>query len=450
MGNTLLGALFGTPAAQALFSDVGWLRRMLDVEAALARAQGRVGVIPAAAVEPIVAACAEAPDVDAIAQGAALAGNPAIPLVKALTRRVADVDPHAAGYVHWGATSQDILDSAQMLQVREALALLDADLARAAHACMALIERHRATPMVARTWLQQALPTRFGVKVAGWLSAITRQRAHIVRLRRDTLALQLGGAVGTLASLGAQGPAVARALGEELGLPVGDPWHTQRDRIAEIGAVAGLVVGGLGKIARDVALLMQTEVGEVSEAAVAGKGGSSTMPHKRNPVDSAAILAAAARAPALVATLFTGLVQEHERALGAWQQEWATLPELLSLALGAAAHGADLLGGLSVDTERMRANLDLTHGAVMAEAVSMALGETLGRHTAHELVEQAVRRATKEQRALREVLSEEPRVRDELDDHQLAALFDPLRYTGMAESLIEAALREAQAQDKES
>ncbi|MFA9441414.1 3-carboxy-cis,cis-muconate cycloisomerase [Uliginosibacterium sp. sgz301328] len=449
-GSAILAAMFGTREMEAIFSDAGWIGRMLRFEAALARAEAIEAVIPASAVAAIEAQCATLPDIATLASAAALAGNPAIPLVKDLTRRVAAVDEPASRYVHWGATSQDAMDTAQVLQLRDALAVLDGQLSTLCTACVALAQAHRNTPMIGRTWLQQALPTTFGVKAAGWLSALVRHRQRLLHVRRNALVLQFGGAAGTLASLGDRGVAVARALGRQLDLPVPDmPWHAHRDRIVEVGAAAGLIVGTLGKIARDVSLMMQTEVGEAFEPAAPGKGGSSTMPHKRNPVGCAVALQAATRAPMLVASLFAGMVQEHERGLGGWQAEWTTLPELMRMTSGAAAHMAEVLQGLEVDTGRMRANLDITCGTVMSEAVAMALGDALGRQVAHELVEHASRQALAEHRPLREVLAGVDAIRAHLSPQRLDELCDPRRYIGVATSFIDEALAQARAVEEQ-
>jgi 3-carboxy-cis,cis-muconate cycloisomerase len=438
----LLLPLLGSREVAAIFADHGRLQAMLDVEAALAAAEAAVGVIPAAAAAAIAAACrAERIDRTGFADDAAKAGNLAIPLVKRLTAVVAAADAEAARFVHWGATSQDVIDTALVLQLRAALAAIDADLGRLADGLAALAAAHRRTPAIGRTWLQHALPITFGLKAAGWLDAVERHRARLAELRPRLLVLQFGGAAGTLASLGPRGLEVAGALARalDLGLPA-LPWHGQRDRIAELGAWLGLVVGTLGKLARDLSLLMQTEVGEAFEPAGEGRGGSSTMPHKRNPVIAASVLAAAARAPGLVATLMAAMVQEHERGLGGWHAEWVALPELAILAAGALAASAELIAGLEVDVVRMRANVELTHGLVMAEAVMMALGATLGRLEAHHLVEAASKRAVAERRHLRAVLGDDPAVTQHLDDAALDRLFDPLHYLGVAEALIDRAL----------
>jgi 3-carboxy-cis,cis-muconate cycloisomerase len=438
----LLEALFTTEKLSEIFSDRGRLQGMLDFEAALARAEAAVGILPPRAAEAIAAQCrAEAFDVDALAPATALAGNPAIPLVRELTARIAKADPEAARFVHWGATSQDAMDTGLALQLRAALAAIDADLARLASALAALAEKHARTPLPGRTWLQQGPPVTLGLKAAGWLSAVERHRERLARASAGAATLQLGGAVGTLAALGERGTEVAQALAAELHLSLPDlPWHAQRDRIAEVATVLGLAVGTLGKIARDVSLLMQTEIAEALEPGAPGRGGSSTMPHKRNPVGSAVILAAATRVPPLVATMLAAMVQEHERGLGGWHAEWDTLPEICMLTAGALARAVEVVGGLEVDPRRMAADLDATRGLIMAEAVSMALAAHVGRQTAHELVEEAARRAQHEGKHLRDVLAADARVTRHLSMAELERALDPALYTGRAEEFVANAL----------
>lgn len=438
----LLDPLFTTETMRAVFSDHGRVQAMLDFEAALARAQAKVGLLSAAAAAAIGAQCrAELFDFDALAAEAAPAGNPAIPLVKALTARVASRDAEAAGFVHWGATSQDAMDTGLVLQLRAALAAIAVDLARLSAALATLAEEHARTLLAGRTWLQQGPPVTLGLKAAGALSAVERHRVRLSELRGRVATLQFGGAVGTLAALGEQGLEIAAALADDLQLALPDvPWHAQRDRLAEVATTLGLVVGTLGKLARDVSLLMQTEVGEASEPAVPGRGGSSTMPHKRNPVGSSVVLAAAARVPALVSTMLVAMVQEHERGLGGWQAEWDTLPEICTLSAGALAQTIAIAEGLQVDPARMNANLDLSGGLILAEAVAMALARKLGKMKAHQLVEEASARAGREHRRLYEVLATDSRVTAHLSAAELAQLLDPRRYTGQAERFVARAL----------
>ncbi|MFN4278271.1 MAG: 3-carboxy-cis,cis-muconate cycloisomerase [Ferrovibrio sp.] len=438
----LFAPLFAGPAIAAVFSDHAHLQGMLDFEAALARAEAKTGVIPQAAVAPIVSACAaDAYDLVALASAAAKAGNTAIPMVKMLTARVAESDGEAARYVHWGATSQDAMDTGLVLQLRQALSLIETDLSRLSAALAALAAEHKQTPMVGRTWLQHALPVTFGLKAAGWLDAIERHRARLAELKPRLLVLQFGGAAGTLAALDDKGLQVAAALADDLnlGLPA-IPWHGARDRVVELGTMLALLTGSLGKMARDIALLMQTDVGEAFEPAGEGRGGSSTMPHKRNPVTAAVVLAAATRVPHLAGSLLSGMAQEHERGLGGWHAEWEVLPELVQLSAGALAQMADTIEGLDVDAERMRANLDVTNGLIMAEAVTMALGAKIGRLAAHQRVEAASKQAVSEKRHLRDVLAEDAVVVQQLGAETLAQLFDPLGYIGMAATLVDRVL----------
>ncbi|HAC68122.1 MAG TPA: 3-carboxy-cis,cis-muconate cycloisomerase [Pseudomonas sp.] len=444
MSNLLFDAYFTSAAMRAVFCDHGRLQGMLDFEAALARAEAAVGVIPQTAVAPIAAACrAERYDAAELAQAVVSAGNSAIPLVKALGRQIAAQDPEAERHLHRGATSQDAMDSGLVLQIRQALDLLDADLAHLAEALAAQAERHAGTVLAGRTWLQHATPVTLGMKLAGVLGAITRHRQRLAELRPRVLVLQFGGASGSLAALGADALPVAEALARELGLNLPEqPWHTQRDRLVEVGAWLGLVAGSLGKLGRDLSLLMQTEAAEVFEPSAPGKGGSSTMPHKRNPVGAAVLIAAATRAPGLVSTLFSAMPQEHERSLGLWHAEWETLPELFCLVSGALQQAQAIVAGLEVDAARMQANLELTHGLVLAEAVSIALAGRLGREAAHYLVEQSCKRAVQEGRHLRQVLGDTPEVTAELSSVELDRLLDPAHYQGQARAWVTRALAE--------
>jgi 3-carboxy-cis,cis-muconate cycloisomerase len=436
------GPLFTTGALRAVFGAAGRLSRMLEFEAALARAEAHAGVIPHAAAEAIAAACTlDGIDVEAIEAAAPDAGNLAIPLVAALTRKVGDADPAARGYVHYGATSQDAIDTGLVLQLRDALGLLDADLARLGDALARQARLHASTVLAGRTWLQQALPTTLGVKLAAIVSALDRHRERLDRARRVDLVLQFGGAVGTLASLGDRGLAVSDALGRELGLAVPElPWHTERDRFCDVAATLGMLVATLGKLARDVALLAQTEVGEAAEPAAPGRGGSSTMPQKRNPVGASVAIAAAVRVPGLVGTMLTAAVQEHERGLGSWPAEWETLPEIAMLAGGALDALAGVAEGLDVDAARMRTNLGITRGLVFAEAVQMALAPDLGKDAAHALVARACRRAAAENAHLRDILAREPDVTRLLDRARIDALFDPAGCLGESEAYVARAL----------
>jgi 3-carboxy-cis,cis-muconate cycloisomerase len=435
--------LFSSAAMRAVCDDAATLQHMLDFEAALARAEAAVGVIPASAVGPIAQACrADAFDVPALAEAASRAGNLAIPMVKALTANVAKADADAARYVHWGATSQDVIDTATMLTLRAAIDALLPELDRAIAGFAKLATQHRDTAMVARTWLQHALPMPFGLKLAEYAAALHRTRARLKRLRAEALALQFGGAAGTLAALGDKGLAVAEKLAAELKLPLPDaPWHTHRDRIAEAASVFAILCGSCGKIARDVSLLMQTDVAEAFEPSGEGRGGSSTMPHKRNPVAAATALAAATMAPNLAATIFAAQVQDHERSAGPWHAEWPTLPTLQLVTSGALAAIVDIAEGLEVDVARMRANLDATGGLIMAEAVTFALAEKIGKSDAHHLVEAAAKKAVAGKRHLREVLTSDSKVTAHLSADKIAKLFEPMAYQGVSQALIDRLLK---------
>ncbi|WP_080745057.1 3-carboxy-cis,cis-muconate cycloisomerase [Cupriavidus necator] len=443
----LTDPMFGSPPVLDIFSDAGTVQRMLAVEAALARAEAECGVIPAAAAAVISEVCGDVSviDLDALAQAAVAAGNLAIPFVRQLTAAVAARDAEAARYVHWGATSQDIIDTALVLQLGDALPAIERELVALGDACATLAQRHRDTPMVARTWLQHALPTTFGCKVAGWIDALRRDLPRLAEVRAQARTLQFGGAAGTLASLGDQAPVVARELARELSLDLPLlPWHSHRDRLVAVAAALGMLTGTLGKIARDISLMMQTEIAEVAEPAGPGRGGSSTMPHKRNPVGCAAMLTASVRVPPLVATMLAGMVQEHERALGGWQAEWDTLPQIVALAAGSLRQAGEVIGGLQVDAARMRANLDLTHGLILGEAAMLALGDRIGRLQAHTLVEHASRRAVVQGTSLRDALAamlrEDPAHAGLLDDAALDRLADPGNYAGQSARFADAAV----------
>ncbi len=434
--------LLGDPDLLDRFDGRAQLQAMLDVEAALAEAEAAVGVVPDACVDPIRAAAdADLYDRARLAEEAAGDGNPVIPVVRHLTARVAADDPDAARYVHWGATSQDILDTGLVLQLRAAVPAVAGHLRRAERAAAGLARRYAEATMPGRTWLQQATPVTFGLKAAGWADALGRTRRQVETALEQALVLQLGGAAGTLAALGGRGLAVTDALATRLDLrAAATPWHANRDRFAQLACALGVASGAAGKIARDLSLLAQTEVGEAAEGAAAGRGGSSTMPQKRNPVSASVALAAAGRTPGLVATILGAMVQEHERGLGGWQVEWDVLPDVVLVTAGGARAAADALEGLSVDTDRMRANLDATGGALLAEAAAMALAEAVGKHEAHACVAAACRRAAAEERPLLDVLAADPAVNRHLDQTRIAGLLSPDNYLGVSRDFIERAL----------
>ncbi|QVK34252.1 3-carboxy-cis,cis-muconate cycloisomerase [Pseudomonas syringae] len=442
--NQLFDAYFMQPEMREIFSDEGRVQGMLDFEAALARAQARVGLIPPEVVADIELSCdARLFDFDALAIAIGSAGNSAIPLVKALGKQIAARSAEAERYVHMGATSQDVMDSGLVLQLRRAIALLERDLTRLADAMAEQAQRHAGTPLAGRTWLQQATPVTLGMKIAGWLGAVTRHRQRLNEIKPRLLCLQFGGASGSLAALGDQAFSVAEALADELQLALPEqPWHTQRDRLVEFAGLLGLIAGSLGKLGRDVSLLMQTEVGEVFEPSAPGKGGSSTMPHKRNPVGAAVMISTATRAPGLVGTMLSAMPQEHERSLGLWHAEWETLPELCCLVSGSLQQALQVIPGLQVDAERMAINLQSTKGLVLAEAVSIALAQRIGRDAAHHLVEQCCRRAVEQNAHLRQVLGETPQVSEQFSSDELDRLLDPAHYLGQARHWVERAVAE--------
>ncbi|WP_339430671.1 3-carboxy-cis,cis-muconate cycloisomerase [Pseudomonas sp. EA_65y_Pfl2_P78] len=446
-GNQLFDAYFTARDMRDVFCDQGRVQAMLDFEAALVRAEARVGLIPTSAVSPIENACnAGLYDFAALGEAIATAGNSAIPLVKALGKQIAATDAEAERYVHLGATSQDVMDCGLVLQLRQALALIERDLAQLASSLAVQAQRHAATPLAGRTWLQHATPVTLGMKIAGWLGAVTRSRQRLRELKPRLLVLQFGGASGTLAALGEQALPIAQALAQELQLTMPEqPWHTQRDRVVEFGAALGLIAGSLGKLGRDISLLMQTEVAEVFEPSAPGKGGSSTMPHKRNPVGAAVLIGAATRVPGLVSTLFSAMPQEHERSLGLWHAEWETLPEICCLVSGSLQQARLLADGLEVDAARMARNLELTLGLVLAEAVSIVLAQRVGRDTAHHLLERCCKRAVAEQRHLRAVLGDEPEITAQLSNAELDHLLNPAHYLGQAHVWVERAVAEHNA-----
>jgi 3-carboxy-cis,cis-muconate cycloisomerase len=443
----LLDSLFRTPEISAGLSDKARLQGMLDFEAALARAEADCGVIPAAAAAAISTKCrAELFDFAALQKSAASAGNLAIPMLEQLVALVAREDAAAAGFVHWGATSQDAIDTGFVLQVRGVLDGMLGDVRELCETLAALASAHRGTLMVGRTWMQHATPTTFGVKVAGWLDALLRQQDRISELRGRVLVLQFGGAVGTLAALGERAGAISAALAKELSLALpAISWHTQRDRFAEVATTMGLLTGTLGKIARDISSHGQTEIGELREAANKGRGGSSSMPHKRNPVGCAIILSAAIRIPGLVSSALSAMVQEDERGLGGWHAEWEILPQILGLTAGALHHLKTLVSGLEIDTTRMGENLDATRGLIYAEAVTVSLAAKIGKKGARLAVEQACEKAATERKHLREVLLGTPAILQHFSPAELSQLFDARQHLGISDGLIDGVLRSAAA-----
>ena len=438
---TLFDGLFARGEAAAAVSDRAIVDAMVEFEVALLRALATLELAPIEAADELETAFHEGAlelDLAELGRASGDQGTPVPGLLRALRGQLSET---ASAHLHKGATSQDVVDTAMMLVTRRALALVLSDLSAAADACAELVERHRTAIEPGRTLLQQALPLTFGLKAAGWLDGIDRAIADLATVRDRELAVQFGGAVGTLASLGDRGLDVAAELAVQLRLPAPEvPWHTIRLRPARIASALGATLGVAGKVGRDVLLLAQTEVAEVAEGGGAGRGGSSTMPHKRNPVGAIALVACAQRAPGLVATMLAAMMQEHERGAGTWQAEWETLPQLLRLTGSSAAILGELLSGLEVDPEKMGDDMDMTGGLVMSESVAAALSPALGRPVAQDLVEQAARRSVDSGRMFREVLLELPQVADALGRDRLDAALDPAAYLGVTTQLIDRTL----------
>ena len=418
-----------------LFSDDSILREMLAFEAALARAEATAGVIPVKSAAAIArAARPELYDPGAIAAASQRSATVSIPLVKALTVEVRKSDPTAAEFVHWGATSQDLADTCLILVLKKARGVLESDLVRLDNALSKLSEQHANTVMLGRTLLQAALPTTFGLKSAGWLGAIRRTYARLSSSFDEALILQWGGAAGTLASLGDRGIAVGKALAQQLGIGYSEaPWHTHRDRLAALMCSLGVVTGSLGKMARDISLLSQSEVTEVAEPAAEGRGGSSAMPHKQNPVGCVLTLASANRVPGLVSTFLSSMVQEHERAVGGWQAEWATISAIVQATALAASAMAEVAEGLSVNADSMRENIQATQGTIFAEQAMTLLAAKLGKSTARKVVETAIKESIASKRDFAVVLGEIPAASQALSTESLKGLESPEAYLGSAE-----------------
>jgi 3-carboxy-cis,cis-muconate cycloisomerase len=430
--------LFSTPEMTRLFSSAEQLRAMTQFEWALSRALESNGLAEAGSGQVLKQLItADFVDVDALVREAREAGNIAIPFVRQLSAAVKTRSEAAARSVHLGATSQDVLDTALVLQMRKALQLLEAALGRLDSVLLEQVRRHKDTVMQGRTWLQPGPPTTLGLKLAGVLAALRRDRDRIRAEAVRAFVLQFGGAVGTLASLGSKGCAVSGDLARHLDLvePL-LPWHTQRDNLTAMVQVLAILTGTLAKFGRDVALLMQAEVGEVSEAIGEGRGGSSTMPHKHNPVASAALISIHAKMPGLVVTMLNAMPQEHERGLGLWQAEWDIVPEAFQLTSASVAYAIELTEGLKVDAKRMQANLDAGLGLPLAEAVSVALAPKIGRIEAHDLLRKAVDQAMKESRHLSEVLKQMAEVKKHLSDAEIDELLDGRNYLGSSQRFI--------------
>lgn len=443
MGSTvfdsaIFGGLFGTGEMRAVFSDQALINHYLEVEAALARAQARAGVIPQADAEAIDAASrAIAIDVDRLGRETAIVGYPILPLV----RRLAEAAGEAGRHVHWGATTQDVMDTASVLQVRAALAIVDRDLKELRAILSDMARRHRDTPMAGRTHLQQATPITFGHKAAVWLSSVDRHVERVAQVAPRVLVGQLSGAAGTLAAMGERGMEVQRLFCEELGLgrPVAT-WHVARDGLAETVTLLGLITGTLGKIATDIMLMSATEIGEVSEPFVEGRGASSTMPQKRNPIASELILAAAKAVRQHVAAMLDAMIHDFERATGPWQLEWIALPEAFLLTGSALSHTRSTLVGLIVREDRMLKNLATSRGLIAAEAVMMAIAPHVGRQNAHDLIYAACHAAIERRRPLGDILLDTPAITRILSAAEIARHCDPANHIGLSARMVDRAL----------
>jgi len=431
--------IFTTPAMRTVFSDENRVQKYLDFEAALARAQGRLGIIPKNAAAEIVRHCdAKNIDMAKLKEATERIGYPVLPVVQQLVKLCKD---GLGEWSHWGATTQDITDTATVMQIREALDILEKEIDAIANALAALAKKYRDTPMAGRSNLQQAVPITFGYKMATLLGAFERHKQRLKELRPRVLVGEFGGAAGTLSSLGKDGLKVQAELMKWLKLGQPDiSWHTVRDRIAEVGCFLGLVTGTCGKIAFDVKLLMQTEVEEVYEPFHEGRGSSSTMPQKRNPISSVYITALTSAVRQQTAALLDAMVEDHERATGPWEIEWIMLPEIFCYAAGALAQTEFVLTGLQVDEKKMRSNLDLTKGLIVSEAVMMGLGPFLGRQYAHDLVYDICRKVIATGRPLVDLLAENKEVTKHLDRAALVKLCDPANYLGEAGAMVDRVL----------
>jgi 3-carboxy-cis,cis-muconate cycloisomerase len=432
----IFGALYGTDEVRELFSDRAHLRFMLDVESALARAESKLGLVPPAVADAIGRA-AQVDDLrlDYIAESTRRVGYPIVAIVKELGRLAGD---EAARYIHLGATTQDILDTALVLQLQRAFAIIRRDLITLARVLADRAARFRDVPICGRTHLQHAVPTTFGLKCAVWASPLVTHLERLEQAAPRFLVVQLGGAGGTLAALGADGPAVVDAFARDLalGVPV-QPWHAIRDGLAEAAAILALICGSLSKFALDITLMMQTEVGEVSEPHEQGRGGSSTMPQKRNPIASEYILGATRAVHALVPVMLGSMTADHERATGPWQSESLALPQCVALTAGALAHARSIAEGMTIDTDRMRRNLELTGGLIMSEAVATALGPAIGRAAAEAAVARACDRSIAEGMPLATILRNDPELRPHLTDAEIDRVTNPALYLGSAGAFVD-------------
>jgi 3-carboxy-cis,cis-muconate cycloisomerase len=437
--SSIFQGIFTSDAMRRVWSDENRTSKYIDIERALAKVQGRLGLIPQEAADEIISHChLDQIDMVKLRAQTERIGYPILGVVSQLNALCRD---KLGEYVHWGATTQDITDTATVLQIREALEIVDADLTAISKAMADLARTHRLTPMIGRSNLQQAIPITFGYKMAGLLSAIERHRTRLAQLRPRVLVGEFAGAAGTLASLATGAMETQAGLMEELGLGQPDiAWHTIRDNIAEVGCFLGLVGGTLVKLSMDVKLMMQTEVGEVYEPFAHGRGSSSTMPQKRNPISSCYIHAQVSVVRQHAAALMDAMIADHERSTGPWEIEWIVLPEAFCLMAGALKQARYILDGLEVDATQMRANIDMTGGLVMSEAVMMGLGSYIGREYAHDLVYDICRVAVKERRPLLDLLCEHPEINKHLDRSALAKLCDPANYLGQSGVMVDRVL----------
>jgi 3-carboxy-cis,cis-muconate cycloisomerase len=416
---------FYSPQVDALFTNEATIGYMLQFESALVQAQAKHGMIPQNVADIISENCViENIDIQLLIPQVGLGGNVCIPLVKQLTNVVKNRNEEAAGYVHFGATSQDVIDTATMLQAKKAVIIIEKNLQKVIHQLQILSENHQQTPMIGRTFLQQARPITFGFKVDSWIDGLNRSKERIERILRDNFVVQLGGAVGNKSAFGENEDSISETLATILNLKNSKiSWHTQRDRIVEISTVLGILIGTISKIAKDVSLMMQTEIAEVFESSEEGKGGSSTMPHKRNPVSSIAILANAQRIPNLVATMLSCMTQDHERAIGQWHAEWETFNQIIQLTGGAIHQAVNLTNGLEVNALNMLKNLEATNGLIYAESVSLALSKFIGKSEAHLFIEKSCQECVKQGLHLKEYLRNQPVIEQYLGAEVFESLF---------------------------
>jgi len=439
----LYETIFYSEKVNQVFSNASTIGLMLRFESALAAAQARHGIIPEKSATIIKRNCKlEKINPEQLIEEAGLSGNLNIPLVKQLTSIIKKENEEAAKYVHFGATSQDVIDTALMMQLRDATKMIAGDLNQLIRQLIFLTKEHRNTIMAGRSFMQQARPISFGFKAAGWLDPLLRSKQAMQVLLKEVFVLQLGGAVGTLSSMGKKGLQVSETMGAALKLNVpAKSWHAQRDRLALIASVMGILTENIGKIGKDISLMAQTEIGELKEPYKKGKGGSSAMPHKQNPVGCISILSNAARVPALVSIIFSSMVQDHERATGLWHAEWQTMADIMQLTAGTVVKAVEITDGLRVNRKQMLINLEITKGLIYAENISMALAPLIGKAEAHELVEQLSRESQSKNKHLKEICIHDPIISNHLKKSQIEKCFDPALSTGICNAFIDMVLK---------